>query len=98
MSLCEIKSLRNSNKKIKIIIFNHTRFLRGKDSRPVEIGNKFEQCFREIFGDDHVNITHFKESEKEDGEHLRNGQPTFMEEGKRIYNKIKYFIYIHFFT
>lgn len=58
--MCKISGVYKNSKKVKIIIFNHTNFRNSRPCRPVEIGDKFEDCFKTLLGDD-AEITHVKE-------------------------------------
>lgn len=59
--MCKISGVYKNSKKVKIIIFNHTNYRNSRPCRPVEIGDKFEDCFKRLLGDD-AEITHVKEN------------------------------------
>lgn len=70
--VCKIKmssfyyDLNKPEKKIKIIIFNHTTFRNRKvKSRPYQIGVRLEEFFKENFAE-HVEIDHFKDLNRVD--------------------------------
>lgn len=59
--MCKISGVYKNSKKVKIIIFNHTNYRNSRPCRPVEIGDKFEDCFKTLLGDD-AEFTHVKEN------------------------------------
>lgn len=75
MSCSKICPLYQENLKVKVIIFNHTEFLKPLNERnsaskhnlsirrPVELGEKFEECFRKLLSD-HAEIQHVKDHDE----------------------------------
>lgn len=80
--MCKISGVYKNSKKVKIIIFNHTNYRNSRPCRPVEIGDKFEDCFMTLLGDD-AEITHVKENIH------TNGQNNSLEEERARHEELR---------